>query len=201
MSKPIKMSAFSGMNNIKQEEGLFTPNGAVEPRIVLNSDVTSRGRLLKRDGYTKVISLTNPNSLWGSTNGYGLCISGGNLYRLENDSATNIGSATSDKLYYAEVGDLVYLSSKSWNGIFDPDDNSISNWGIDLPNGPMITSTSGGLDAGTYHVCLTTENDNEISGNGPISQIVLSSEGGISISNRGADDVVWCTDPKRRHLF
>ena len=124
-----------------------------------------------------------------------LCVSGGALYQIEGTTATSRGTVGNDTLYYAEVGSQVYLSSKSYNGVFNPNDGAISDWGIDLPNGPMLTSTNGNLDAGTYHVCMTAESDGEISGNGPISQITLSSEGGISISNRGTDDIVWLTDP------
>lgn len=194
MTEPIKLGPFSGMNNVKQAEGLQTQGGATQPRIILNSDVTQAGRLVKRDGYTQAVSLSNPHSLWaGST--CMLCVVGGALYQIEGGTATSRGTVTDDPMYYAEVGDLVYLSNKSYNGIFDPDAGSISAWGIELPNGPMCTSTSGNLDAGVYHVCLTTESGDEISGNGPITQITLASEGGISISNRGANDVVWCTDP------
>jgi hypothetical protein len=193
MENEIKIQRFTGMQNIKDSGSLFVKEGVAEPRIILNSDVTNRGRLKKRDGYTKMVSLTEPHSMWAGDTCH-LCVSGGTLYQIENDSATSRGTVTGDTLYYAEVGDKVYLSSKSYNGIFDPDTGSISSWGIDLPDGPMLTSTTGSLEAGTYHVCLTTENDDEISGNGPISQITLSAEGGISISNRGSNDIVWCTD-------
>ena len=194
MEDEIKIQQFTGMQNIKDSGSLFVKEGIVEPRIILNSDVTNKGRLKKRDGYTQVAALTTPHSLWGGSTCM-LCVSGGALYQIEGDTATSRGTITDDLLFYAEVGDLVYLSSKSYNGIFDPDTNTISDWGIDLPNGPVCSSTTGSLEAGIYHVCLTTESDDEISGNGPISQITLSTEGGISISNRGSDEIVWCTDP------
>ena len=193
-TKEIKIDGFTGMSNIEDAGELFVKKGIVRPRIILNSDVTRSGNLKKRDGYTQVAALTTPHSLWAGATCM-LCVSEGVLYQIEGDTATSRGTITNDPLFYAEVGDLVYLSSKSYNGIFDPDTGTIADWGIDLPNGPMLTSTSGNLDAGTYHVCLTTKSGTEISGNGPIAQIILASEGGISISNRGADDIVWCTDP------
>jgi len=202
MSKPITVGAFVGMNNLDSSDNQCIKNGVGYPRIILNSDVTSRGRLRKRDGYTKVVSLTAPHSMWAGDKCM-LCVSGGMLYRIEGATATAVGAVTDNDspMYYAEVGSLVYYSNRFCNGVFDPDANSTSSWGIDLPNGPMLSSANGNLDAGTYHVCLTTENDNEISGNGPIGQISLSSEGGISISNRGEDDIVWCTDPNGDIFF
>jgi hypothetical protein len=130
-----------------------------------------------------------------------LCVSEGELYQIEGASAISRGTVTDDPMFYAEVGDQVYISNKAYNGLFDPDTGTISTWGIDLPNGPMCTSTNGNLDAGIYHVCLTAESGGEISGNGPITQITLSSEGGISISNRGADEIAWCTDPNGDIFF
>jgi hypothetical protein len=200
MANEIKMNRFTGMQNIKDSGSLFVGKGTVEPRTILNGDVTNRGRLKKRDGYTKVIFLTEPHSMWAGDTCM-LCVAGGVLYSINGSTATNVGTITNDKTYFAEVGDLVYFSNVSTNGVFDPIAGSISSWGIDLPNGPMVTSTSGNLDAGTYHVCFTTESGDEISGNGPIYPITLSSEGGISISNRGASDIVWATDPNGNIFF
>ena len=200
MSDPIKINAFAGMSNIENAGELFIAEGVAQPRVILNSDVTRSGKLKKRDGYTQVAALTTPHSLWaGST--CMLCVSEGVLYQIEGESAISRGTVTDDLMFYAEVADKVYISSKAYNGIFDPDTGTISTWGIDLPNGPMCTSANGNLDAGTYHVCLTAESGGEISGNGPITRITLSSEGGISISNRGADEIAWCTDPNGDIFF
>ena len=194
MSDPIKIERFTGMSNLEESGELFVGEGVAQPRIILNSDVTKSGILVKRDGYTQVVALTEPHSLWSGDTCM-LCVSEGGLYQIEGTTATSRGIVGNDTLYYAEVGNLIYLSSKSYTGIFDPVSGTISSWGIELPNGPMLTSANGNLDAGIYHVCMTAESDGEISGNGPISQITLSSEGGISISNRGADDLIWATDP------
>lgn len=185
------------MSNLESAGELFAKEGVARPRIILNADVTPTGRLKKRDGRTKVISLTAPHSIWAGTHAM-LCVSQGALYNLTGKVATNVGAVTdtgSPPMSYAEVGDLIYFSNKYGNGVFDPGAGTVSTWGIELPNGPMLSSTSGNLDAGLYHVCLTAESGGEISGNGPITKITLSSEGGISISNRSANDIAWCTDP------
>jgi len=189
---PFRVDEFRGMNNIKQAEGTFE-----EPRIVLNADVTEEGRIVKRDGYTKLFSLTDAHSLWAGNNAM-LCVDNGTLYRIQQGNKVSLCTVNGPKslMSYADVDDLVYMSNYYWHGIFDPADNSISDWGIDLPEQPVITSTTGSLPAGTYHVCFTISDGVTISGNGPIAQIILSSgNSGISISNRPVNGIVWVTDP------
>jgi len=193
----IRINAFTGMNNVKASEGLFVEEGVCEPRIILNADATSKGQVKARDGYTKRVTLTSPHSLWAGDSCM-LCMVGATLYRIDNTTATSIGSigGATAKTYYAEVGDLVYVSNRYANKVFDPSDNSLSTWGLAVPNGPVLTSTTGSLEAGIYHVCLTTYDSNyNLSGNSPISEIALSSTGGITVSNRGSNTIVWCTDP------
>ena len=195
MPNEIKISRFTGMQNVSDEGNFFVGKETVQPRIILNSDVDAQGRISKRDGYTELVAMTKPHSLFGCSSCL-LCVSQGALYQINGEVATSKGAVNDvGPMFYAEVGDLVYLSNKGWNGVFNPSTGGLSSWGITLPSGPMLTAGSGSLPAGTYHVCLTTERDNEISGNGPISQITLSATGGISISNRSGDDIVWCTDP------
>jgi hypothetical protein len=195
MANEIKISRFTGMNNLSEEGNLFVGKETAQPRIILNADVDAQGRLTKRDGFTKQVNLTAPHSLWGGVTAL-LCVSQGALYQIEGSVATSMGTVLdAGRMSYAEVDGLIYMSNIGWNGVFDPDAGSISTWGISLPNGPVLSSTTGSLAAGTYHVCITTESGDEISGNGPISRITLSSEGGISISNRSSDGIVWCTDP------
>ncbi len=196
MGNPITINAFAGMSNVEDAGELFVEEGVARPRIILNSDVTKSGNLVKRDGQTKVIDLTDGHSQWSGTTCH-LVMDGTVLKQIEGETATAIQDIGGVKvpMFYAEVGDLVYMSCERWNGIFDPDAGTISDWGIVLPQGPMLSAGAGDLDAGIYHVCFTTESGGDISGNGPITQITLSSTGGISISNRGSSDIVWCTDP------
>lgn len=81
------------------------------------------------------------------------------------------------KTYYAEVGNLVYISNQYTNMVFDSSDNSLSAWGLAVPNGPVLTAGSGGLEAGSYHVCTTKYSGSDLSGSSPISNIVLSATG------------------------
>lgn len=203
MSNPIIIERFTGMNNIKPAGTLFVGQGVAEPQIILNADVTQQGRLVKRDGYTKIIDLTDGHSEWSGATCH-LVMDGTTLKRIEGTTATDIediGGLTTD-MYYAEVSDKVYLSNKYYNGIFDPATDTISDWGITLPVGPVLSYASGGsMEAGVYHVTFTQTSGTDISGNGPITQISLPATGGISISNRPSGAVVWCTDPNGDQFF
>jgi len=196
MVNTINLDKFTGMNNVKDAEGLFVGKGVAQPRIILNADVTDQGRIVRRDGFTEIAALTDGHSLWSGSTCI-LVMDGTTLKRLDGDTLTTIEDlgGLSTTMYYAEVGDQVYFSNKYRNGIFDSEDNSVSDWGITLPTGPVLSSTSGSLDSGIYHVCFTQGSGDNISGNGPVSHITLSSTGGISIGNRPTGAVVWCTDP------
>lgn len=203
VAKPIMISQFSGMNNIKESEGLFTgKDNKVQPRIILNVDVTSQGRLIKRNGATRLLSLTNSHSLW-ACDIVMLCASEGKLYRISQGQAVEICTISGPDSYlsYAEIDNKIYISNKYWNMIFDPSDNSILNWGLTLPEQPVVSSTDGNLSAGTYQLCFTRFSNREISGNGAIASIELTSEGGISIANRSVDLLVWMTDPNGSKFF
>lgn len=203
MTKPINISDFVGMNNIKKTERLFVGRKkSAEPRIILNADVTEGGRLLKRDGSLKIISLTSPHSLWSGTTAM-LCVASGYLYRIVHGQETQICAVSGPDTYtsYVEANDKIYISNKYWNTIFDPATDTTSDWGITLPEQPVISATTGNLPVGVYKVCFTLYSGREISGNGPIAEIELTSEGGISISNRPGSCLVWMTDPDGSKFF
>jgi len=200
--KPIRMDRFTGMNNVKSTEGLFVDRGVVEPRIVLNADVTAKGRIECRDGYTKIIDLEDGHSEWAGATCH-LVMDGTTLKRVLGRTAMTIGDIGGIKArtWYAEVGHLVYISNRYANRIFNPATNSLGDWGLPIPNGPVLTATTGGLEPGVYYVCLTSyDNTPNLSGSSPIAGIELTSSGGISVTNRSANTMVWCTDPND-HIF
>jgi len=202
--RPIRITSFTGMNNIKSSEGLFADRrrGIAEPRIVLNADVTEQGRIEKRDGYTEVVTLPNCHSMWAGDTCM-LAMSGSVIKRITGEVAATIEDIGGLRrpMYYAEIGDKVYMSNSGWNGIFDPQTDLISTWGVAPPEGPVMSFGNGGLPAGTYHVFMTNESGEEISGNGPVSKITLAGTGGILISNRPSEATVWCTDPNGVDVF
>ena len=179
------------MNNVEAKEGFFARKGEAVPRVILNADVTEKGRLVKRDGYEQIIELTDAHSQWAGATCH-LVMDGTTLKRIAGETATTIEDigVLKTPMFYSEVGDKVYISNKYYNGIFDPDTDTISAWGITLPVGPMLSTTSGDLPAGIYHVCFTQTSGDDISGNGPITKITLSSAGGITVSNRPSGAIV-----------
>jgi len=202
--KPIGISRFVGMNNVKTSEGFFVDakNGIVEPRLILNADVDLEGRLIMRAGKTLRISLPRAHSLWACDSCM-MCVAGGRLYRIVQGVAVDVGGVTGpvSPVSYLEVEGKVYASNPYWQGVFNPIDNTVSEWGVTPPPGPMLLTTTGGLPAGRYAVCYTSTVNGELSGNGPIAEITLAAEGGIQLLNRPAGATVWMTDTNEGTFF
>ena len=196
----INIKGFSGMNNIL--ERFIIKNGVVNPRVILNADVSTDGSLIKRAGKTLFIPLSGSHSLW-SGNQCCLCVANNILYRIVQGVAIVIGVVTGPKypFSYVDAENKVYISNPYWQGVFDPTNNSLLSWGIDLPPGPMLLTGDGGLPAGTYHVCMTNITSGKISGNGPISDITLTTPGGIQILNRPTEAIVWATDADESQFY
>ncbi|MDD5525560.1 MAG: hypothetical protein PHV90_10015 [Smithella sp.] len=189
----INTKGFSGANNVNEQ--FLTSKGLLSPRVILNADVNLDGSLKRRQGTTLYLGLQNAHSLWAGKTCM-LCVADSILYRISQGTAVNIGTVYGSKspLSYIDVENKVYCSNPYWQGVFNPYNNSISQWGVAVPPGPMLTTDNGNLPAGTYKVCMTNVSDNQLSGNGPITEITLSAEGGIKILNRPSGALVWVTD-------
>lgn len=183
------------MNNVKRDENFYSEEGIAEPKIILNADVDITQSIVSRPGTTRVTVLSNPHSLWA---GFAcmLCVAGGSLYRVNNGVAVSIGAIgdRDDPISYVEIEDKIYFSNQYCQGVFNPVTNTISDWGILPPSGPMLLTGSGSLLPGIYNVAMTNTVGDQISGTGPITSIELTSMGGIQVINRPAGAVVWCTD-------
>jgi hypothetical protein len=189
----ININGFSGANNI--DESFYTSKGISSTRVILNADVALDGRLNIRKGQSLFITLAGAHSLWACPSCM-LCVANGVLYRNVQGVAVSVGTVTGPKwpLSYIEIDGKIHISNKYWQGVFDPSTNSVADWGVSLPPGPMLLSGDGNLPAGTYRVTMTNASGTELSGNGPIASITLSSDGGIQILNRPAGALVWVTD-------
>lgn len=189
----INVNGFGGANNAV--DNFYAAKGIAAPKVVLNADVSLDKSLTKRAGKTLYITLANAHSLWAG-NLCCLCVADGVLYRIQNGAAVNVGTIAGPKypVSFVDAEDNVYFSNPYSQGIFDPVTNTVSAWGVTLPIGPMIISGEGGLPAGTYRVCFTAVSGTELSGNGPISEITLTSTGGIQVLNRPAGALVWATE-------
>ena len=196
MGESIDIQGFYGMNDVNMSDRGPSRSGFIAPIAVLNADVDGQGALRKRIGKTLTVTLSGSHSLWAGISCM-LCSASGHLYRLNGSAVIDLGSITGPEspLSYEEVDGLVYISNKYWNKKLDPKTNTLSQWGLTIPNGPaLLSSSTGSLPIGTYNVCLTNVSGSDISGNSPISSITLTSVGGVQILNRSIGSVVWCTD-------
>lgn len=191
----ININGFTGANNVNERFYYDSVKGILEPRVILNADVNLDGSLGKRKGKTLFITLSGAHSLWAG-NACMLCAAGGVLYRISQGVATAITTITGPKypLSYVDAEDKVYISNPYWQGVFDPSSNAFSSWGVTVPPGPMLLTGDGNLPVGTYNICMTNVSGSEISGNGPITSITLTAEGGIQVLNRPSGALVWATD-------
>jgi hypothetical protein len=198
----INIKGFSGANNIKDAGKFYSKTEIAEPRVILNADVDLTGSLIIREGRSLYMALPNAHSLWAGERVM-LCAANGVLYKIRDSVATALTSipGPDDPLSYVDAEDKVYISNQHWQGVLDPDNDSISAWGVDSPPGPMLLSGTGGLPAGTYKVTMTNVSGDELSGNGPISEITLSLTGGIQILNRPAGAIVWATDAEEYQFY
>ena len=202
--KPLTIRGFKGMNNVLEEGGFSGHDDGTMtaiPKVILNADVTAEERLKKRGGYRLLASLPNAHSAWGARHVL-LAAAEGRLYRFYPDgSKVNLCALSGpfeEKLFYAAVDDKIYISSRHWMGIFDPEQNTVSSWGIPIPEQPVLLQYggTGALTAGRYQVCLTNVVNGQVGGNGMIAEIdVLADNSMISILNKPSDAIAWATDP------
>lgn len=191
----INIVGFSGMNNVKESEGFFSDDGIAEPRIIHNADVDQTGTISVRHGFSKMISVVGSHSLWAGLS-CSLFVANNKLYRFLPPSYVEIGTINCGNfpLSYIEVEDKVYFSNRFCKGVFRPVTNTIEEWGILPPGGPMLIAGFGSLNPGVYNVTMTNTVGEEISGTGPITSIELTSTGGIQVLNKPTGAIVWCTD-------
>ncbi|HBL23913.1 MAG TPA: hypothetical protein DDZ40_07315 [Deltaproteobacteria bacterium] len=202
--KPLTIRGFKGMNNVLAEGGFSGhEDGTMTaiPRVILNADVTAEERLKKRGGYRLLANLPNAHSAWGTRHVL-LAAAEGRLYRFYPDgSKVNLCALPGpfeEKLFYAAVDDKIYISSRHWMGILDPAQNTVSSWGIPVPEQPVLAviNGTGALTAGRYQICYTNIVEGQVGGNGMIAEIdILTDNSSISLLNKTAGVIAWATDP------
>ena len=198
------------MNNVLEEGGFSGHDDGTMtaiPKVILNADVTAEERLKRRGGYYLLTSLPNAHSAW-ATRRIMLAAAEGRLYRFYPDGSKvnlcGLSGPYEEKLFYAAVDDRVYISSRHWLGILNPEINTISPWGIPIPEQPVlaVVNGTGALTAGRYQICYTNVVDGQIGGNGMIAEIdILANNSTISLLNKPAGVIAWATDPDGSTFF
>jgi hypothetical protein len=209
-TRPIVISGFKGMNNITESDayqGHDDGSMTAIPRVLLNADVQPDNGLKKREGFSLHVALPNAHSAWGAR-GIMLAVAEGRLYRFFADGTyINLGPVSGpheERMYYVDVQDKVYLSSRHWMGIVDKATNALSQWGMAVPEQPVITiqSGTGTLQPGIIQVCYTNAQGNVIGGNGMIVEAEISvANSSILLLNKPATAIAWATDPDGHKFY
>ena len=196
MSKPVRLGPFKGMSNVNP-----SGNDINTPHIILNADVTKEGLLVKRPGYELWCALPGAHSLVADASMM-LCADATYLYAVQAGVASSLGAVNSaGKLNYVRVDDVVYFSGAACCGTYNLSTGVLGDWGLQVPDAPVLSETVGGLPPGRYTVAVTVESEGVQSGASEDAVIELGSTGGILLSGLPANCTVWLTEPDGSVLF
>lgn len=122
----LKILGFTGMDNVSG--GLINENVLV-PQFIMNALPSSNLRLRRREGSLNEIVLANAHSMWNGS--VTLCVADNVLYQLNlaDSTKTSLGSVEggNTRMYYVEIGDVIYLSNKSWCKVLE--NSTLRTWG------------------------------------------------------------------------
>lgn len=149
----------------------------------LNVDIDDARNLLRRKGYSAVVTAALDRDLWATG---GVCLGvGSNALKLVNPDLSLVtlrpGLTSGRALSYAPVGNRIFYANGVENGCVQ---NGVHRtWGVAPPAMPVATSTGGVLRAGLYQYAVTyLRADGQESGTGRAGTITLAATGGISLS-------------------
>lgn len=202
--KTSELREFKGLNNV-------LPPERTDPqylKLAENIDIDKSGGIQKREGYS-VISSGSYHSLWADGDDC-FVVKDGDLVRIRSDYSmeTLLSDVGDIRLSFEKVDGTIYYTSKSFTGIIDA--NGLRNFGIPNPNPrPIISTTTGILDKGTYQVSLTyVADDGRESGAGLAQVVDVPQNGGILLSNIPASTDstvekirVYCSTPNGEILY
>ena len=122
----LDINGFTGMDNVS---GGLINEGVLVPHFVMNALPYSNLRLRRREGSSNEIVLANAHSMWNGS--VTLCVADDVLYQLNltDSTKTSLGSVEGgkSKMYYVEIGDVIYLSNKSWCSALE--NSTLRTWG------------------------------------------------------------------------
>lgn len=194
MNETKKLNRFDkGMNNVDQDTDL--PEGSL--REAINVDITRKGRVRRRKGYTEIYSGIGIHSLWER-----YFVESGTLkILLEDNSSADIVSGISTKhLSYCELLSTICFSNEDSIGTIDGP--------LSVPtiySTPNLAIVSGTLKAGQYQVsfCNVSPTGEEGGATNPIV-INVPDESGIEVSSiplDGYDVRLFLSKPNGTALF
>ena len=215
--KPVKMGAFSGINNVVPEHELAIDAEKVGCELVnaVNVDITSRGRIRRRPGSTKLLSLPDSHSFWATADEQrAFFIYGAELREATYNGTTwgstalrggmQIGSACA--FLETPDGQLFYSNGVQRGRIGV---SSLREWGVEKPAAATaVAAGAGTLPLGRYQVTMTFVNDlGEEGGAAQPVAIDLAVDGGIAVTLPSAttaevvSKILYCTTPNGEVFF
>lgn len=177
--KTLTFKGFAGLDNRARDFAL--PEGYA--RNIRNADVLSSGKVQRRKGYTKLVSDTNPHSLY--SNGLvTLYVAQGALKRLDGSVMTVLDADWGDApTAYADRAGEVFFSNGLKTGRYA---QGHQVWGTENPPFQPTPELmpNGGLFPGTYQLALTWRDGLGIESGTPLNvQIDVPEGGGILLTD------------------
>lgn len=182
-------------------------------RFVDNVDISREGVLTPRDGSTLKTALVGAHSLRAFEHfQYALVGDAHAIYRMDtNFNLVQLAAGLSGKVvYYEQLGNKVFWSNGSANGIVNPD-GTTAPWGIEtpLPSFVATATQAGGMYAGRYGLTLTFESASGEESGAPEPVFVdVPDGGGIQITGLSAASTsapqrirFYCTQPNGTDLL
>ncbi len=175
----LSLSIGGGANNMAPEYAI--PDGQV--RDVLNMDLNRAGAST-RSGL-RLLENWNCHSLYPHPAGGVLLVHDGSMYRVMGGNVTELVAVSQQhKVRYTTYNNEVFWANGISTGRVTFD-GSASFWGLSTPPQPVVTGTTGSLQAGKYQVTYTAVRDGVESGApDPVS---IDTDGGILLTTPAAD--------------
>lgn len=148
-----------------------------------NVNITDTGAIVKREGYAAPVAGSYSGIY--STLDYQRCylVDAGTLKTI--DGAVLKTGLDSAPMYWTELNDQILFSNGIDSGIILTD-NTVINWGWEVPATPAIHPVTGTLAPGLYQVvCTTTLPDGRETGTSPVTDIVLTEGQALQIVASG----------------
>lgn len=173
----LNISPFAGIDHVSGE-----PNEPKWLKDAVNVDIDRFGGAARRAGMTEV--LAGVKSVFGSSAvGSLVGVYQGQLASISVSppAASPLGDVNDSELWYAEVnGELVFAGMGTLGVVRG---GSAVPLGIDVPPSPSVSVGTGGLQEGTYGVCVTyVSASGEESGASEATFVSVPQNGGITVT-------------------
>jgi len=180
----VKIKRFRGMNNTEKPSAMGPDeSSAIWLTDSQNVDVDNLANISLRPGYATSSGFGNVTGAFSTADESQLyVISDGNLCRVPSIGVLQVleSSVSTDEVYWCEMGEKVVVSNQSLKRIIG---NTAMPLGVETPDLPVLTAIAGSLPPGRYlAACLYKDSYGREGGCSGLSEITLSSEGGIQFT-------------------